>query len=110
MTVDFQLDGQDFIALNGGNYFTFSPAISFFVNCDTQEEVDGFWGKLSEGGRIIECGWLTDKYGVTWQIVLSILGNMLRDEDAVKSQRVMTALRQMKKLDIKALQQAYDGQ
>lgn len=107
MTVAFQLQGQEFVALNGGPVFTFSPAISFVVNCETQEEVDDLWAKLSKGGEIVECGWLTDKYGVSWQIVPTILGEMLQDENADKSERVMKAMLQMKKIDIEGLRQAY---
>ena len=109
MTVTFQLDGQEFMALNGGPQFTFSPAISFLANCETQEEVDALWEKLSEGGEKVECGWLKDKYGVSWQIVPTVLGEMLQDKDAEKSKRVMQALLQMHKIDIKRLQQAYQG-
>jgi len=108
MTVVFQLDGQEFIALNGGPHFTFTEAISFVVNCKTQEEVDYYWETLSEGGdeKAQQCGWLKDKYGLSWQIVPSVLGEMLQDKDARKSERVMRALLQMKKIDIKGLQQA----
>jgi len=109
MTVTFQLDGQEFIALNGGPVFKFTEAISFLVNCETQEEVDELWEKLSEGGNEIECGWLKDKYGVTWQIVPTVLNELLNDPDPEKSQRVMKALLKMKKIDIEALKQAYDG-
>ena len=109
MGLSFELEGQEFMALNGGPEFTFSPAISFFVNCETQEEVDELWEKLSEGGEKVECGWLKDKYGVSWQIVPTILGEMLSDPDPEKSQRVMQAMLQMKKLDIKTLKQAYEG-
>jgi predicted 3-demethylubiquinone-9 3-methyltransferase (glyoxalase superfamily) len=108
--VQFQLDGQDFMALNGGPHFTFTPAISFFVNCETQEEVDRLWEKLTEGGDVQQCGWLKDKYGLSWQIVPSILGVLLSDKDPVKSKRVMDAMLGMRKLDIKALQAAYDRQ
>ena len=104
----FQLDGQEFFALNGGPQFTFSPAISFFVNCETQEEVDELWEKLSEGGKKERCGWLKDKYGLSWQVIPSVLGKLLGDKDAQKSARVMKAMLQMEKLDIKGLQQAYD--
>ena len=107
MTIVFQLEGQEFVALNGGPVFTFSPAISFVVNCETQEEVDKLWEKLSEGGEIEQCGWLRDKYGVSWQIVPTILGEMLQDKNAEKSERVMKAMLQMKKIDIKGLEQAY---
>jgi predicted 3-demethylubiquinone-9 3-methyltransferase (glyoxalase superfamily) len=108
MSATFQLDGQDFLALNGGPQFTFSPAISFFVNCETQEEVDDLWEKLSEGGKKERCGWLKDKYGLSWQIIPSALGTMLNDKDAEKSKRVMHAMLQMDKIDIKGLQRAYD--
>ena len=107
LTVAFELEGQEFIALNGGPMYQFSPAVSFFVNCDTQEEIDEFWEKLSEDGQTQQCGWLTDKYGVTWQIVPRVLGGMLQDEDAAKSKRVMQAMLKMTKLDIALLQQAY---
>jgi len=110
MVVTFQLDGQEFIALNGGPPFTFSPAISFVVNCETQEEVDAFWEKLSEGGEKLQCGWLRDKYGLSWQIVPTVLGEMMQDKDAEKSQRVMKAMLQMNKLDIERLKQAYAQQ
>ncbi len=106
MTVSFQLDGQEFIALNGGPHFKFNEAISFVVNCETQEEIDELWEKLSEGEKEIECGWLKDKYGVSWQIVPTVLGKLLGDPDPEKSQRVMKAMLQMKKLDIKGLKQA----
>jgi predicted 3-demethylubiquinone-9 3-methyltransferase (glyoxalase superfamily) len=108
MTVTFQLDGQEFMALNGGPQFTFSPAISFLVNCETQEEVDELWEKLSEGGEKEQCGWLKDKYGVSWQIVPTVLGEMMQDKDAEKSERVMKAMLQMKKIDIRTLKQAYE--
>ncbi len=108
MTGTFQLEGQDFMALNGGPHFTFSPAISFFVNCQTQQEVDELWEKLSEGGEKGRCGWLKDKYGLSWQIVPSALGEMLQDENAEKAKRVMKAMLQMDKLDIKTLRQAYE--
>jgi predicted 3-demethylubiquinone-9 3-methyltransferase (glyoxalase superfamily) len=109
LAVTFELDGQEFIALNGGPHYQFSPAISLFVKCQTQAEVDHFWDKLSAGGKTIQCGWLTDRYGVTWQIVPTVLGDMLQDKDAAKSQRVMQAMLQMVKLDIAALQKAYEG-
>ena len=108
MTVTFQLDGQEFMALNGGPQFTFSPAISFLVNCETQEEVDELWEKLSEGGEKEQCGWLKDKYGVSWQIVPTVLGEMMQDKDAEKSERVMKAMLQMKKIDIRTLKLAYE--
>jgi predicted 3-demethylubiquinone-9 3-methyltransferase (glyoxalase superfamily) len=106
MSVTFQLDGQDFFALNGGPHFTFTPAISFFVNCQTQEEVDDLWEKLSAGGEKNRCGWLTDKYGLSWQIIPSILSELLQSKDAGKSSRTMKAMMQMGKIDIKALQEA----
>ena len=108
MSVTFQLDGQEFMALNGGPHFTFSPAISFFVNCKTQEEVDELWEKLSEGGEKSQCGWLKDKYGLSWQIIPSALGEMLGDADPERSRRVMQAMLQMKKIDIDGLKQAYE--
>jgi predicted 3-demethylubiquinone-9 3-methyltransferase (glyoxalase superfamily) len=108
MTVTFQLNGQGFMALNGGPQFTFSPAISFVVNCETQEEIDKLWDKLSEGGVKEVCGWLKDKYGVSWQIVPTVLGEMMQDKDAEKTERVMKAILQMAKIDIKMLRQAYE--
>jgi predicted 3-demethylubiquinone-9 3-methyltransferase (glyoxalase superfamily) len=110
MVATFQLDGQEFIALNGGPQSTFSPAISFVVNCETQEEVDAFWEKLSEGGEKQQCGWLKDKYGLSWQIVPTVLGKMMQDKDTEKSQRVMKAMLQMNKIDIERLKQAYERQ
>ena len=107
MSATFQLDGVKFIALNGGPQFKFTAAISFFVSCQTQREIDYFWAKLSAGGKKSRCGWLKDKFGVSWQIVPPILGELLRDEDEVKSQRVLQAMLQMDKLDIKALKRAY---
>jgi predicted 3-demethylubiquinone-9 3-methyltransferase (glyoxalase superfamily) len=109
MTVLFELEGQRFMALNGGPVFKFTPAISFMVHCETQEEVDEFWEKLSQGGEIVQCGWLNDKYGVSWQIVPNILGELISDKDAKKSERVMEAMLQMKKLDIKQLEKAHGG-
>lgn len=109
MTASFNLDGQEFIALNGGPQFKFSPAISFVVNCETQQEIDHYWSKLSAGGRTDQCGWLTDKFGVSWQIVPMILGQLMSDKDAEKSGRVMKALLQMTKLDIDGLKEAHDG-
>jgi predicted 3-demethylubiquinone-9 3-methyltransferase (glyoxalase superfamily) len=108
MTATFQLEGQEFTALNGGPQFTFSEAISFFVNCETQDEVDELWEKLSDGGEIQQCGWLKDKYGVSWQIVPTVLIEMLQDEDAEKARRVTQAMLQMKKIDIGALRLAYE--
>ena len=108
MTVAFQLEGQEFTALNGGPQFKFTEAISFLVNCETQEEVDGLWEKLSAGGEEGPCGWLKDKYGLSWQIVPTVLGRMLQDKDAGKSERVMKAMLQMKKLEIEGLKRAYE--
>ena len=109
MIVSFDLEGQRFMALNGGPVFKFSPAISFLVNCGTQEEVDDLWKRLSEGGEQDQCGWLKDKFGVSWQIVPNLLGEMLQDKDTKKSERVMEALLQMKKIDIQGLRKAYTG-
>jgi predicted 3-demethylubiquinone-9 3-methyltransferase (glyoxalase superfamily) len=108
MTVDFQLEGQRFCALNGGPQFPFTEAISLYVNCETQDEVDDLWEKLSIGGKKDQCGWLNDKYGLSWQIIPSILITVLQDKDPAKSARVMKAMRQMNKIDIAALQRAYD--
>lgn len=110
MTVEFEIEGQKFLALNGGPIFKFNEAISFQVYCETQEEVDYYWEKLSEGGdeKAQQCGWLKDKYGVSWQIVPTILIKMLKDKDSEKSQRVMKAMLQMHKLDISILKKAYD--
>ena len=110
MTVAFQLDGQEFVALNGGPQYKFTEAVSFVVNCQTQEEVDEYWKKLSDGGREAQCGWLKDKYGLSWQIVPTILSEMLNDPDPKKADRVMKAMLQMKKIDIKGLKQAYEQQ
>jgi predicted 3-demethylubiquinone-9 3-methyltransferase (glyoxalase superfamily) len=108
MSAIFQLDGLEFIAFNGGPMFTFSPAVSFFVRCETQQEIDYFWEKLSTGGEKQRCGWLKDKFGVSWQIIPPVLGDMLNDEDAEKSERVMQAMLQMDKIEIKKLKEAYD--
>jgi len=108
MTVAFELEGQPFVALNGGPEFTFSPAISFVVNCETQKEIDDLWKKLSHSGEEVECGWLKDKYGVSWQIVPAVLWEMVSDPDPEKSESVMQALLRMKKLDIEGLKRAYD--
>ena len=108
MSATFQLEGQDFYALNGGPQYPFTPAISLFVNCETQQEVDELWEKLSEGGRTQQCGWLQDKYGLSWQIVPTVLGKMLGDTDPAKAARVMKAMLQMVKLDIATLKRAYD--
>ena len=109
MTVVFELDGQEFMALNGGPQFKFTEAISLVVNCETQEEVDHFWEKLSAGGQEVQCGWLKDRFGVSWQIVPTVLGEMLQDKDAEKSRRVMAAMLKMKKIDVEALKKAYEG-
>lgn len=109
MTVEFQLEGQTLVALNGGPHFKFTEAISFVVNCETQDEVDAYWERLSEGGSPVECGWLKDKFGLSWQIVPTVIGEFLSDPDPEKSQRVMQAILAMKKLDIRALRQAYEG-
>ena len=107
MSATFEIDGQEFIAFNGGPMFKFTEAISLFVRCGTQEEIDRLWDKLSEGGQKQKCGWLKDKYGVSWQIIPPVLGQMLQDKDPAKSQRVMQAMLQMDKIDIAALQKAY---
>ena len=107
MSATFQLAGQKFIALNGGPQFKFTEAISFFVSCETQKEIDYFWEKLSAGGEKSRCGWLKDKFGVSWQVVPPVLGDMLNDDDDEKSNRVMQAMLKMSKLDIKKLKQAY---
>ena len=106
MTVEFQLGGQEFVALNGGPHFKFNEAVSFVVNCKTQAEVDRYWARLSAGGQEVQCGWLKDKYGVSWQIVPTILGKLLSGNDAAKAGRVMQAMLKMVKLDIKELKQA----
>ncbi len=110
MTIVFKLEGQEFIALNGGPVFTFSPAISFVVSCKTQIEIDRLWEKLSEGGEKDRCGWLKDKYGVSWQIVPAVLDKMLQDKDPKRLERLMKAILKMNKIDIKTLKQAYEGQ
>ena len=106
MTVNFELDGQEFVALNGGPDFTFNEAISFQVSCETQDEVDAFWSKLSAGGEEGPCGWLKDRYGLSWQIIPTALPRLLDDPDKEKAQRVMSAMLEMKKIDIQALEQA----
>jgi len=108
-SLTFQLEGQQFYALNGGPQYKFSPAISMFVSCDTQKEVDGLWEKLSAGGKTNRCGWLDDRFGLTWQIIPSILGKYLHDKDPAKAGRVMQAMLQMEKIDIALLKQAYAG-
>jgi predicted 3-demethylubiquinone-9 3-methyltransferase (glyoxalase superfamily) len=110
ITGTFQLEGQQFMALNGGPQYKFTPAISLFVSCETQEEVDDLWSKLLEGGgQTQRCGWLQDKYGVSWQIIPTALGKLMGDKDPVKAQRVMQAMLQMDKIDIALLEQAYNG-
>ena len=109
MSATFVLDGQEFMALNGGPLFAFTPAISFLVDCKSQEEVDDLWEKLSAGGKQDRCGWLKDKFGLSWQIIPSALGEMLNDKDPEKSRRVMQAMLQMNKIDIEGLRRAYSG-
>lgn len=109
MTATFQLDGQEFIALNGGPHFKFTEAISLFVKCQSQQEVDNFWERLSQGGHQSQCGWLKDKFGLSWQIIPTILGELLGDKDREKSKRVMQAMLRMTKIDIEGLKLASDG-
>jgi predicted 3-demethylubiquinone-9 3-methyltransferase (glyoxalase superfamily) len=109
MTIAFELDGQKFVALNGGPYFKFTEAVSFVVNCKNQAAIDKFWKKLSAGGKEGQCGWLKDKFGLSWQIVPENLGKLIGSKDALRTQRVMQAVLTMNKLDIKALKKAYDG-
>jgi predicted 3-demethylubiquinone-9 3-methyltransferase (glyoxalase superfamily) len=109
MTANFELLGHEFMALNGGPQFSFTPAISLMVYCDTQEEVDEYWERLSAGGAEVQCGWLKDKFGLSWQIVPTVLAKLMSDQDPARTQRVMQALLQMTKLDIQKLQRAYDG-
>jgi predicted 3-demethylubiquinone-9 3-methyltransferase (glyoxalase superfamily) len=109
MSASFTLEGQDFIAFNGGPHFSFTPAISIFVDCKDQKEVDRLWSKLSAGGQEMPCGWLSDKFGLTWQIIPSILGKVINDKNPKKAERAMKAMMQMKKIDIKALQAAHAG-
>ncbi len=109
MTISYRLNGQQFLALNGGPIFKFTPAISMIVNCATQREIDSYWEKLSAGGQLSQCGWLQDKFGLSWQIVPSVLSQMMKSKDPKKTQRVMNAVLQMTKLDIKLLKQAYKG-
>jgi predicted 3-demethylubiquinone-9 3-methyltransferase (glyoxalase superfamily) len=108
MSVVFEIEGQQYYALNGGPHYTFTPAISLFVNCESQEEVDELWDKLCDGGRPNRCGWLTDKYGLSWQIIPSILSKLLQSSDAKKSGRVMKAMLSMTKIDVQGLKQAYE--
>lgn len=109
MIVTFEVEGQKIMALNGGPQFTFTEAISFFVNCETQEEVDYFWNKLTEGGKASRCGWLKDKFGLSWQIVPTLLGTLMSDKDPEKSKRVLQVMLQMTKMDIAVLKRAYEG-
>jgi predicted 3-demethylubiquinone-9 3-methyltransferase (glyoxalase superfamily) len=109
MVVTFEIEGQRFMALNGGPQYTISPAISFFVDCETQAEVDDLWEKLTAGGGEVQCGWLKDKFGVSWQIIPRILMELMQDKDPVKSQRVFKAMMQMIKIDIEGLERAYRG-
>jgi predicted 3-demethylubiquinone-9 3-methyltransferase (glyoxalase superfamily) len=110
MTVDFELNGQSFVALNGGPEFRFTEAVSFLINCETQEEVDELWEKLSDGGEKGPCGWLKDRYGLSWQVVPTILEELIRDPDREKAQRVMEAMFQMSKIEIEPLKRAYAGE
>jgi predicted 3-demethylubiquinone-9 3-methyltransferase (glyoxalase superfamily) len=109
MTVEFRLDGQPFVALNGGPEFRFNPSVSFVVHCDTQEELDEMWARLSDGGAEVECGWLTDRYGLSWQVIPSILMDLIDPSDPERADRVLRALMKMKKLDLAALRKAADG-
>lgn len=109
MTVQFELDGQDFVALNGGPTFKFTEAISLVVNCESQDEIDHFWQKLSAGGQEVECGWLKDRFGVSWQVVPADIEEMLQDKDPEKPKRVMAAVMKMKKLDMAEMRKAYEG-
>jgi predicted 3-demethylubiquinone-9 3-methyltransferase (glyoxalase superfamily) len=109
MTASFEIEGSEFMALNGGPVFKFTPAVSFVVNCDTQAELDDYWGKLLEGGAPQQCGWLTDKFGVSWQIIPSVLPELMTGKDPKRTERVMQAMMKMIKFDIKTLQDAYEG-
>jgi predicted 3-demethylubiquinone-9 3-methyltransferase (glyoxalase superfamily) len=109
MTIDFELNGQRYLALNGGSHFKFTPAISLVLHCETQDEIDHYWSQLGEGGSVMGCGWLTDKFGISWQIVPSMLDEVMRDKDPAKRDRFMAALVQMSKLEIAPLKQAYEG-
>lgn len=108
-TIEFQIFGQNFLAVNGGSHFKFTDAVSLIVNCETQEEIDNYWNKLSKGGEEVACGWLTDKFGLSWQITPSIIIKMLTDPDRNKSDRVIQAILKMKKLDIEILKKAFEG-
>jgi predicted 3-demethylubiquinone-9 3-methyltransferase (glyoxalase superfamily) len=109
MTVEFELDGQEFVGLNGGPHFKFSEAVSFTVRCETQEEIDYYWDKLSEGGQTSRCGWLKDKFGLSWQVEPRILGDLMADKDPEKAKRVMEAMLKMDKIDIEPIKRAYEG-
>jgi predicted 3-demethylubiquinone-9 3-methyltransferase (glyoxalase superfamily) len=109
MVCAFELNGQEFLALNGGPHYKLNPAVSFVIDCETQEEVDYYWDKLSEGGKEIQCGWLEDKFGLSWQVVPTILEKLIQGEDSEKSKRAMQAMMKMIKLDIEGLKQAYEG-
>ena len=109
MTVQFTVNGEEFLALNGGPQFAFTPAISLVVRCDTQEEIDDLWQKLTAGGQEVACGWLTDRYGVSWQIVPAVMDQLMASDDAAAAQRVFAAMMEMKKLDIAGLRRAYQG-
>jgi predicted 3-demethylubiquinone-9 3-methyltransferase (glyoxalase superfamily) len=109
MTCEFELDGQEFVGLNGGPHFKFTEAVSFTVRCETQEEVDYYWDKLSEGGQTSRCGWLKDKFGLWWQVEPSMLADLMADKDPEKAKRVMQAMLKMDKIDIEPLKRAYDG-
>lgn len=109
MTVEFELDGQEFVGLNGGPHFHFTEAVSFTVRCETQEEIDYYWDKLSEGGATSRCGWLKDKFGLSWQVEPRILGDLMADKDPVKAKRVMEAMLKMDKIDIEPIRRAYEG-
>ena len=109
MTVNFSIDGQEFVALNGGPHYKINPAISFVVNCTTQDEIDYYWTKLTEGGQEVQCGWLTDRFGVSWQVVPTVLAEYAMDKDPAKANRAMQAMMHMKKLDIAGLKRAYEG-
>ena len=106
MSASFELAGQRFMGLNGGPHFSFTPAVSFFIDCNTQEEVDELWGKLSDGGQTQQCGWLTDRFGLSWQVIPTILGELLQDPDPGRAQRAMQAMLQMTKIDIRKLEEA----
>jgi len=109
MTVEFELDGQKFVGLNGGPHFKFTEAVSFTVRCETQEEIDYYWDKLSEGGQTSRCGWLKDKFGLSWQVEPRILGDLMADKDPEKAKRVMEAMLKMDKIDIEPIKRAYEG-